>query len=181
MSANHYINLLAQATKLYKHNRQGSFRTRVRYFEAYKRFLRYVGDVFKLEKLANVSGKHLGSYIEFLQDKNLAASTIKTEICAVRFFHDKISNAKYVLPSNDEFDLERRKFVGTDRTWSAGELNKIILKCWGEKRDNFAACVVLARYAALRLHEVMRIDTAIANAALKNGYITIKGKGGKIH
>jgi len=38
----------------------------------------------------------------------------------------------------------------------------------------------IARYAGLRLHEVMRIDTAIARRALKNGYITIKGKGGKI-
>lgn len=40
--------------------------------------------------------------------------------------------------------------------------------------------MVLARCAGLRLHEVMRIDTAIARAAIRNGCITIKGKGGKI-
>jgi len=40
--------------------------------------------------------------------------------------------------------------------------------------------MAIARYAGLRLHEVMRIDTAIARRALKNNFITIKGKGGKI-
>ena len=67
MSTNHYINLLPQAEKLYRHNRQGSYKTKERYFEAYKRFLRYVGDTYRLEKLANISGKHLSSYVEYMQ------------------------------------------------------------------------------------------------------------------
>lgn len=40
--------------------------------------------------------------------------------------------------------------------------------------------MVLVRYAGFRLHEVLRIDTAIAHAALTAGFLTIKGKGGKI-
>ena len=51
--------------------------------------------------------------------------------------------------------------------------------CWKAKREDWEACIVIARYAGLRIHEVMRIDTAIARAALKTGVITIKGKGGK--
>lgn len=38
----------------------------------------------------------------------------------------------------------------------------------------------LARYAGLRVHECFRIDTAIAEEALRNNAITIKGKGGKV-
>ena len=179
MSTNHYINLLSQAEKLYRHNRQGSYKTKERYFEAYKRFLRYVGDTYRLEKLANISGKHLSGYVECMQHKNYSASTIKTDLAAVRFWHDQIPNAKYELPSNNEFNLERRKFSGVDRTWSNAEFNRMISECWKIRRDDYEACIVIARYAGLRLHEVMRIDTAIARAALKTGFIAIKGKGGK--
>jgi len=180
LSTNHYLNLLAQAEKLYRHNRQGSYKTKERYFEAYKRFLRFVADTYRLEKIQNISGKHFSAYVEFMQSKNLSPSTIKTDLAAIRFWHDQIPNAKYTLPSNDEFDLERRKFGGVARAWSDSEFNRMILQCWQAGHEDYEACIVIARYAGLRLHEVMRLDTAIARAALKNGYITIKGKGGKV-
>jgi len=179
-STNHYLNLLAQADKLRRHNRQGSYKTKERYYEAYKRFLRYVGDTYRLEKLANISGKHLTAYIEYMKGKGNAASTVKTDLAAIRFWHDQNPSARYVLPSNDELSLERRTFGGIDRTWSIEEFHCMIGQCMGAGRRDYEACLVIARYAGLRLHEVMRIDTAIARAALKNGYITIKGKGGKM-
>jgi integrase len=176
----HYKNLLSQADKLYRHNRQGSYKTKARYYEAYKRFLHYLGDTCRLQKLANISGKHLSAYIDHMKSKQYSASTIKTDLAAIRFWHDLIPNAKYILPSNDELNLERRKFSGIDRTWSHAEFVRMIGLCIKIKREDYEACIVIARYAGLRLHEIMRIDTAIARAALKNGFITIKGKGGKI-
>lgn len=178
--SNFYVNLLAQAEKLRRHNRQGSYKTKERYFEAYKRFLRFVGDEFHLQKLQNISGKHISAYVDYMHQKGYAASTVKTDLAAIRFWQDKIPNARYVLPDNREFVLARRKFGGVDRRWSQGEFNKMIGICWNAKRDDYIACITIARYAGLRLHEVMRIDTAIARNALKNGFITIKGKGGKI-
>lgn len=68
-----YKNLLSRAEKLYRHNRQGSFKTKERYFEAYKRFLHFVGDVYHLQKLQSISGKHLSSYIDYMQDKCYSA------------------------------------------------------------------------------------------------------------
>ncbi len=177
---NFYTNLLSQAQRLYRHNRQGSYKTKERYFEAYKRFLKFVGDTYNLQKLQSISGKHLSAYVDFMQDKGYSASTIKTDLAAIRFWHDQIPNAKYTLPNNGEFVLERRKFGNVDRTWSMSEFNLMIAECWKYKRDDCAACIVIARYAGLRLHEVLRIDTAIARNALKTGFITIKGKGGKI-
>jgi integrase len=115
-----------------------------------------------------------------MQDKNYSPSTIKTDLAAIRFWHDQIPSAKYALPSNSEYDLERRKFGGVDRAWSQAEFCRMISQCWLNKRVDYEACIVIARYAGLRLHEVMRIDTATARAALKEGYFTIKGKGGKI-
>ena len=178
--SNHYANLLAQAEKRYRHNRQGSYKTKERYLEAYKRFLRFIGDSFHLQKLSNISGKHLAAYIDYMQEKGYAASTIKTDLAAIRFWQDQIPNAKYTLPSNSEFTLERRTFGKVDRRWSQAEFNRMIGECWKAKRDDYEACIVLAKYAGLRLHEVLRIDTAIARNALKSGFIAIKGKGGKI-
>lgn len=175
-----YINLLSQAEKLYRHNRQGSYKTKERYFEAHKRFLHFVGNVYHLQKIRSISGKHLSAYVDYMQDKKYSASTIKTDLAAIRFWHDQIPNAKYILPTNNEILLERRKFGGVDRTWSMGEFNKMIGECWKAKHDDYVACITIARYAGLRLHEVLRIDTAIARKALKDGFITIKGKGGKI-
>ena len=118
------------------------------------------------------------SYFAHLKKKGLAASTIKTEASAIRFWHDQIPNAKHTLSSNDDLSLERRQFGGVDRTWSDAEFNNMLLECFGTQHRDYEACIVIARYAGLRIHEVMKIDTAIARDALKTGEINIRGKGG---
>lgn len=117
-----YHALLAQLDKLERHNRQCSYKTRQRYYEAMQRFCRFLADVYHLQKLANISGKHLVAYVRHLQENGKAASTIKTELAAIRFWHDKLGEAKYKLPSNgdlaDQAPLERRKLQGIDRHWT---------------------------------------------------------------
>ena len=173
-------NLLAQLDKLHKHNRQLSFKSKERYYDAAKRFCHFVSERFNLQKLANISGKHILAYVHDMQERGLSASTIKTELAAVRFYHDKISNARYELPANDELDLERRTFGGVDRAWSHAEYNRMISLCWELEHEDYAAIFTLARYGGLRIHECLRIDTAIAERTVRTGEITIKGKGGKI-
>ena len=177
-----YETLVAQLDRIFRHNRQGSFHTKRRYYEAMKRFCAYLADVYHLQKLSNISGKHLVSYVIYLQDTGKSASTIKTDLAAIRFFHDKMSNPKYRLPTNDELavELERRCFGGTDRTWSMTEFNKMLGKALAIDRYDFILAMYLARYAGLRIHECFRIDTATAERALRENAITIKGKGGKV-
>ena len=179
---NIYLALVAQLDKLARHNRQGSFHTRRRYYEAMKRFCLYLASVFHLQKLSNVSAKHFVSYVVYMQGSGKAASTIKTDLAAIRFFHDKMEHAKYRLPDNDELgvELERRRFGGVDRTWSDAEFNRMIGKAVSEHRDELAYAMYLGRFAGLRVHEVYRLDTAAAEQALRDGEITVKGKGGKI-
>lgn len=50
-------NLLLQLDKLRRHNRQGSFKTRERYYEAMKRFCRFLAEQYHLERLANIAPK----------------------------------------------------------------------------------------------------------------------------
>ena len=144
-----YETLVAQLDRIFRHNRQGSFHTKRRYYEAMKRFCAYLADVYHLQKLSNISGKHLVSYVIYLQDTGKSASTIKTDLAAIRFFHDKMSNPKYRLPTNDELavELERRCFGGTDRTWSMTEFNKMLGKALAIDRYDF----ILALYLRLKI------------------------------
>ena len=121
--------LVDQLNKLARHNRQGSYRTKDRYYQAMKRFCAYLADEYHLQKLTNISGKHLTSYVLWMQENGKSASTIKTDLSAIRFFHDKMSNPKYRLPDNDKLavELEQRCFGGTDRTWSNVEFNKMLV------------------------------------------------------
>ena len=177
-----YLALVGQLNKLARHNRQGSFRTKDRYYEACKRFCGYLADEYHLQKLSNISGKHLVGYVLYLQEHGKSASTIKTDLAAIRFFHDKMSNPKYVLPTNSTLgvELERRRFGGVDRTWSTEEFNHMLGRALAAERWDYILALYLARYAGLRIHECFRIDTATAERALRENTITIKGKGGKV-
>lgn len=177
-----YLTLVSQLNKLARHNRQGSFHTRERYYEACKRFCAYLADEYHLQKLENISGKHLTSYILWMQESGKSASTIKTDLAAIRFFHDKMSKPRYRLPDNSELDveLERRRFGGVDRTWSNVEFNKMLGRALAENRYDFILALYLGRYAGLRIHECFRLDTAAAEQALRENAVTVKGKGGKV-
>jgi len=174
--------LVGQLDKVFRHNRQGSFQTKGRYYEAGKRFCLFLADHYHLQKLANISGKHLTAYVIYMQEQGKSASTIKTDLAAIRFLHDKMEQTKYRLPSNDELsvELERRRFGGVDRTWSTREFNLFLTVCIADGHEDYAAIACLTWYAGLRIHECFRIDTAIAEQALRENAITIKGKGGKI-
>jgi len=176
-----YETLVSQLDRVARHNRQGSYHTKRRYCEAEKRFCAYLADEYHLQKLSNVSGKHLVSYVIHMQDTGKSASTIKTDLAAIRFFHDKM-DSKYRLPTNHELGiiLERRRFGQDDRTWSAEEFNHMLGRALAENRYDYILALYLARYAGLRIHECFRIDTAITEEALRENAIAIKGKGGKI-
>lgn len=177
---NIYRNLLVQLDRIFKHSRQGSYKTRERYYKAMRRFCRFLAEEYRLERLANISPKHIYAFVDHMQAKGLAASTVKTDLAAIRYYHDMMPNPRYELPSNERLDLERRSFGQKDRTWSIPEFNKFLAVCLKHGREDYAAVARLARYAGLRIHECFRIDTAIAENAIKNKAITKKGKGGKV-
>ncbi len=176
-----YNSLIAQLDKLARHNRQGSYCTKERYYKAMKRFCRFLAEEYHLQKLVNVAPKHLNTYIAKLQSEGKSASTIKTDLAAIRFFHDKM-DTKYQLPGNDNLavKLERRRFGGVDRTWSQREFGLFLCRCWEAGHEDYATVATLTYYAGLRIHECFRLDTAAAENALRAGTITVKGKGGKI-
>ena len=139
---------------------QGNYRTREHYYKAFKQFCAFLSDNHHLQKLENISGKHLTSYVLWMQESSKSASTIKTDLAAVQFFYDRMSQPKYQLLSNEELavELERRCFGGVNHTWYDSVL-----------------AFYLVRYAGLRIHECFRTDTAMAEQVLRENAVTIKG------
>ena len=180
MSDYFYVNLLNQLDKLSRHNRCLSYKTRARYYEAGARFVRFLADRYHLQNLRNVSAKHLVSYVEDMQARGLSPSTIKTELAAIRFWHDLTPRARYRLPQNDELgiEIERRRYGGVDRTWSREELEGFCRIARNTGHGTYAKVFATAWHTGLRAHEVLRIDTAMARAAIKTGELLIKGKSG---
>ncbi len=176
--SNHYLNLMAQVDKLHRHNRQGSYKTRARYYEAMQRFCRFLAEAYRLERLANIAPKHIYAYVAYLQEQGKSASTIKTDLSAIRFFHDLIQSPRYELPGNSDLFLQRRTFGGVDRTWSDNEFERMLDTALAVGRNDYVSIFYLGRFAGLRIHECFRIDTATASKAVKERAITIKGKGG---
>ncbi|MBM6851571.1 tyrosine-type recombinase/integrase [Oscillibacter valericigenes] len=176
----YYLNLINQLNRLYRHNRAGSYRTRARYYEAMQRFCRFLAERYHLERLANIGPKHLVAYVAFLQESGKSPSTIKTDLAAIRFFHDLMAAPRHQLPDNGDLLLQRRTFGGVDRTWSREEFQRMLAEALRLGREDYVTILYLARYAGLRIHECFRIDTATAEQAIREGAITIKGKGGLV-
>lgn len=177
---NMYNNLKNQIDKIYRHNRQASFETRRRYYQANDRFCRFLATEFGVQKFANISNKHLDAYISNMQERDLAPATIKTELGAIRFFHDKCSNPRYTLKENDAFNLEKRQTRGINRAWSDREYKIFLKLCDKYNRADIQCVAVLGRETGLRLHEAMRLDRNAANKAIMSGKLVVKGKGGKV-
>lgn len=173
-----YRNLEVQYQKLFRHIKLGSFKTRERYGKAFVRFMVFAAEEYGLQKLANISEKHITAYVQFMQRKGLSASTIKTDLAAIRFFHDQMPYTRYTLPDNTVLLLEQRTFGGVDRTWNKREFDLMCAKAINLGAKDCLALLTLGRYAGLRLEECFRVDTNAAKRALDTGILHVKGKGG---
>lgn len=117
--------------------------------------------------LANIAPKHLIAYILYLQESGKAPSTIKTDLAAIRFYHDIMSAPRYTLPDNGELCLQQRTILGVDRTWSVQEFEAMLRLASELGREDYVTIFMLGWYEGLRIHECFRIDTATAAQALR--------------
>jgi len=176
---NIYKNLRSQIGKISKHNRQGSYKTRERYEQGVDRFCKFLAGSFGVQKFANISDKHIEKYVEDMQLRELSASTIKTDLAAIRFYFDKVARPRNQLADNSRYTLERRTFGGVDRSWTKDEYKAFKELSYSRGQDRISEISTLARNEGLRIHETLRIDRATVERALATGELHVKGKGGK--
>jgi site-specific recombinase XerD len=132
-----------------------------------QRFCRYLANEWRLQKLSNIAPKHIEAYTAHLKQTGKSPSTIKTDLAAIRFYHDLMSNPRNELPDNSKLNLQRRKILGNDWAWSQKEFDLMIGIATKLFREDYVRAMCLAYYAGLRIHECCRIDTAVAEKAIK--------------
>lgn len=173
-----------QLQKIYDHTRQGSYATRARYAEAMERFVKVIVPAFNLQKLTNISDKHLQFYVEYQKAKGRGDKYLKTDLSGIRFYHAQV-DAKHQLSESKIFN----KAVGLgstpdgrkDRAWTEREYREIYEKAGatinGSKKQDMLGC---ARHIGTRLDEAATIRRGDAEKALQTGILHLKNtKGGR--
>lgn len=172
-----YKNLLAQVESIYRHSNELSFKTRARYFEATKRFCKYLADNFRLQNFKNVEDRHFKAYVEHLKENN-AAATIQSDLSGIRYFHRK-SGSKNRLSKNDKLSLPKRATGKKDHSFLKTEIDGMRQLATQQGRQDVVIAIDFAGEFGLRLEEICTLRVEYLISALKTGQLVIKGKGGQ--
>lgn len=173
------VSLVEQLERIHRHLRQGGPDTRKRYKHAMVRFLRFVALEFKLQKIANISNKHLAAYVAFLLANGRKETYICTELSAIRLYLDQIDGRYIITRDNQALGLGRRKGCG-DRAWTSDEFLRMIMIAEAMGKTWLVDILTLGYRLGCRIHEVIRLYRVDAERALNCGNIRLKGKGGKV-
>ena len=172
-----YKNLLAQVDAIYKHSNELSFKTKARYFEATKRFCKFLADNFRLQNFKNVDDRHFKAYVEHLKENN-AAATIQSDLSGIRYFHRK-SGSKNRLSNNDKLSLPKRATGKKDHSFLKTEIDGMRQLAIKQGRQDVVIAIDFACEFGLRLEEICTLRVEYLMSALKTGQLVIKGKGGQ--
>jgi integrase len=180
-----YKNLCTQIDRIYRQTNEKSFKTRARYLEATYRFCEFLSEKYPMQNFASVRSKHLKAYVEQMKAKGQSASTIKTDISGIRFFHERCGS-KYRLCKNENLNLPKRESnPKINKAWTKEEIENAkmyALQCSGQKVDGKAVylAISLGEKFGARLEEACRVEVNHVKEALRDGSLYIKGKGGLV-
>ena len=173
--SNSLKNLIAQKDAL-KSN-VGSYGTRIRYDAGYTRFLGFVDENFHIQKIANIKDKHVYAYVENLKANGAQPTTIRTELCAIRYFH-KLTGSRNKLPENNKLHLANRETGTINRAWLPAEIEKALKVADETDRTDVKFAIRASWLFGLRIHEVAKLRVEDISRAIQYGDLTVKGKGG---
>lgn len=177
-------NLGRQLEKTFKGARQGSIETRWRYAEAGERFIRHVGENFGLQKIQNISDKHLESYALELKERGCADKYIKNELAAIRYIHNQIPQARYGLADSKAFNksigLQSTPDGRADRAWTEEEFKEMRQVAIANARRDIVKTMDAIRHTGMRLDEACTLKRNEVENALRTGILHLENtKGGR--
>ena len=172
-----YKNLVSQIDSILKHSNERSIKSRYRYYEATKRFCRFLADNYRLQKFKNVEDRHFRAYAEYLKENN-EATTIQTDLSGIRYFHEK-SGSKNKLSENVQLNLPKRAVGKEDRSWTSEEISKARVVAREMGRVDVEISLDLVPTFGLRIEELCRLKVEQLMHAEKYGQLIVQGKGKK--
>ena len=168
---------MSQVTRIYRETNQKGFKTRARYEQATERFCTFLAEEFKLQKFKNVKEKHVTSYVEHMKSEGKAASTIQTDLSAIRFTHN-LSGSRNELPNNKELNLEKREYNKVDRAWTPAEVSKAKEFAQAMGREDIYHAINLSEKFGLRVEGTALTTVNHLKSALETKELYAKEKGG---
>ena len=172
-----YKTLVSQIDSILKHSNERSIKSRYRYYEATKRFCRFLADNYRLQKFKNVEDRHFRAYAEYLKENN-EATTIQTDLSGIRYFHEK-SGSKNKLSENVQLNLPKRAVGKEDRSWTSEEIGKARVVAREMGRVDVEISLDLVPTFGLRIEELCRLKVEQLMHAEKYGQLIVQGKGKK--
>ena len=172
-----YKNLVSQIDSIFKHSNERSIKSRYRYYEATKRFCRFLADNYRLQKFKNVEDRHFRAYVKYLKENN-EATTIQTDLSGIRYFHEK-SGSKNKLSENVQLNLPKRAVGKEDRSWTPEEIGKARVVAREMGRVDVEISLDLVPTFGLRIEELCRLKVEQLMHAEKYGQLIVQGKGKK--
>lgn len=142
------------------------------------RFAEYLGDNTNLQKMKNTEARHLYGYVEFIQDRGLATSTIMTDLSGIRFYYDR-NGCKNKLPTNDLLNLGKRETGKYDRAWLPSEIERCYALANLKDRTDIETAMDFMLHFGLRIDEATSLKLTYLKRALNYGQLMVTGKCGK--
>lgn len=170
-------NLITQIDKIFDNAREGSFRTRERYRSACHSFAGFLAKEFRLQKFKNLQEKHITAYAAYMKNENRATGTIKTDLSAIRYAHDK-SGSRNILPDNKSFNLEKRTYGTANKAWTVNEIKMAKDLALIQGRPQIYHAINLSSTTGARLEGVALMSVRQLEHALDYKELYLKEKGG---
>lgn len=176
-------NIGIQFQKLIRSMNQNKLSTRYRYIEAMRRFILYVGPIYKIKKLTNMKDKHLESYAKKLIGEGKSHKYVKNELAGIRFIHNQMDHTKFSLEDSLKFNnmlgLNRTTDGRIDRAWTERELVEFCDKAIAVGKPEIMELLQVVRATGMRLDEAATLRKQDLVKALKCGkLLLINTKGG---
>lgn len=173
-------NLTEQIDRIWRGLNQKGYATRSKYYDCTIRFCRYYYEQWHGQKFANISGKHIRGYVEYMQNvKHYAPKTITAELSGIRFYYNA-AGGRNTLPTNDTLGLEKNITGVIDRAWLPDEVKSAIGLARSMNREDVVIALKSCYSFGFRIHEVCKLRVEQIESAVKYGEISVKGKGGQV-
>lgn len=179
--------IMNQLEKLFRHTRANSYATRARYKNSCKTFVEFLDKEFRMKNLANLQDKHLVAYIKYRKEEGITSKTIKNDLGAIRYMHDMIHNAKYLISDNqtlqkeNDVSLDSTPAVKGDRGWTEEEFISIYSFLNSKVESHQLAqdlhdIIVLCRTMGFRITEAVAMRRAQVRQASRNGQYQVQSE-----
>lgn len=176
-----------QFQKIMQKANRGSIKTRYRYAETGQRFVKWVQPQFKMQKLANLSDKHLVAYAKHLRTQGCTDKYIKNELSGLRYIHSITPHTRHELgysaKINKEAGLESTpnyRASQKNQAWTREEVDKFAAEAQANGRPKLAKMIKITHETGTRLEEVTTLRRGQVEDALRTGKLhLVNTKGGR--